>query len=126
MGSSGGLAVEPSRHHSSSGQRDSISGPVRGAAARSCSSRSHPVINPDLLAILACPESRQVLKLADEATLGRVNSAIETGELKNVGGTEVTKPLEAGLVREDGEIIYPVRDDIPVLLVDEGIPLKNA
>ena len=32
-------------------------------------------------------------------------------------------PLEAGLVRQDQKIVYPVRDGIPVLLIDEGIEL---
>ena len=33
--------------------------------------------------------------------------------------------IEAGLVREDGRILYPVRDDIPVMLIDEAIPLED-
>ena len=54
----------------------------------------------------------------------RIDAAIEAGECKNVGGEAVDRPLEAGLVREDGQVIYPVRDTIPVLLIDEGIGLS--
>jgi uncharacterized protein YbaR (Trm112 family) len=36
----------------------------------------------------------------------------------------VKQALAGGLVRQDGKIVYPVRDDIPVLLVDEGIALS--
>ena len=80
------------------------------------------MIHPDLLAVIVCPESRQPLAMAGDDLLARVNAAIEKGGATNVGGDAVERPLEAGLVREDGQIVYPVRDDIPVLLVEEGIP----
>jgi len=79
------------------------------------------VIDKELLAILACPETHQPLSLADAALLERVNARIQAGGVKNVGGAAVSEALEAGLVREDGAIVYPIRDGIPVLLVDEGI-----
>jgi uncharacterized protein YbaR (Trm112 family) len=82
------------------------------------------VIDKELLAILACPATHQPLAEADAALLERVNAKIRSGGVKNVGGTEVADPLEAGLVRADGAIVYPVRDGIPVLLVDEGIAAK--
>jgi uncharacterized protein YbaR (Trm112 family) len=79
------------------------------------------VIDKELLAILACPETHQPLSLADAALLERVNARIRAGGVVNVGGAAVADPLEAGLVREDGAVLYPIRDGIPVLLVDEGI-----
>lgn len=80
------------------------------------------MIHPDLFAVIVCPESRQSLAMAEDDLLARVNAAIEKGACRNVGGDAVERPLEAGLVREDKQIVYPVRDDIPVLLVEEGIP----
>lgn len=85
-----------------------------------------PVVDPDLLAILACPESHQPLALADSALLARLNGAISKGSLKNVGGAAVTESLEHALVRKDQRIAYPVRDRIPVLLADEGLPVPSA
>lgn len=80
-------------------------------------------IPDDLLEILVCPESKQPVRLASEELLATLNQRIRAGELRNRGGDRLEKPLEAGLVREDGKILYPIEDDIPVMLVDESIEL---
>jgi uncharacterized protein YbaR (Trm112 family) len=81
------------------------------------------VIDKDLLSILACPQSHQPLREATAADLEQVNRRISAGSVKNVGGKPVSAALEAGLVRQDGKRIYPIKDGIPVLLIDEGIEL---
>jgi uncharacterized protein YbaR (Trm112 family) len=78
-----------------------------------------------LLNILACPETKQTLTLADSALLTRLNDRIQQGQLTNRRGTAVTEPLGGGLVREDGRYLYPIRDDIPIMLIDEAIPLST-
>ncbi len=46
-----------------------------------------------------------------------------SGGVTNRGGNEVADPIEEGLVREDDKILYPVREDIPIMLIDEAIEL---
>lgn len=82
------------------------------------------MIDKDLLAILACPQTHQPLAEANADLLKRLNERIAAGAVKNVGGAGVKLALAGGLVRQDGKIVYPVRDEIPVLLVDEGIALS--
>lgn len=81
------------------------------------------MVDSELLDILVCPETKEPLRLADDELLGRLNRAIEAGELSTRGGEAVTEPLEVGLVRDDGLVLYPVREDIPVMLIDESIQL---
>ncbi len=81
------------------------------------------MIEKDLLKILACPQTHQPLAMASAEQLAALNERIGGGGVKTVGGEPVTETLEAGLVREDGEILYPIREQIPVLLIDEGITL---
>ena len=81
------------------------------------------VIDKDLLSILACPQTHQPLREANVADLERINARIAAGGAKNVGGKPVTEALKAGLVRQDGKRIYPIKDGIPVLLIDEGLEL---
>jgi uncharacterized protein YbaR (Trm112 family) len=75
----------------------------------------------DLLEILRCPETRQRLALADPATLEACNARIAAGEVQNLAGQTVADPLPGALVRADGQRLYPIRGEIPILLVEEGI-----
>jgi uncharacterized protein len=81
------------------------------------------MVDPELLEILVCPETHLPVRLADEALLERINGEITEGRLRTRGGETVTEPLTEALVREDDALLYPVRDDIPVMLIDEAIPL---
>jgi uncharacterized protein len=81
------------------------------------------MLNPELLKILVCPETKQPLNLADARILERVNLAVAEGYLRNRGGERVKERIEEALVREDGGVLYPVRENIPVMLLDEAIPL---
>ena len=83
------------------------------------------MVDQELLDILVCPETKQPVRMADGAILSRLNAAIAGGTVKNRGGEPVTQPVLEGLVREDGLLLYPVRDDIPIMLIDEGIPLGD-
>ncbi|CAI4030103.1 hypothetical protein DNFV4_00527 [Nitrospira tepida] len=81
-------------------------------------------LDKDLLAILCCPETKQAVHLADEPLIERLNDQVARGELRNKAGQPVKEKLDGGLIRADRKILYPVRDDIPVMLIDEGIPLE--
>jgi uncharacterized protein YbaR (Trm112 family) len=82
------------------------------------------MINPDLLEILRCPDNRQRLALADPSLVASLNERIAKGEISNRGGNCVIQQLDAGLVREDGAFLYPVRRNIPIMLIDEAIGLR--
>lgn len=83
------------------------------------------MIHPDLLEILRCPDDRSRLHEADAVLVTRLNQAIAEKRLKNRAGRTLESPLDGGLVREDGRYVYPIVDGIPVLLVDEAIPLDQ-
>jgi uncharacterized protein len=83
------------------------------------------MIDPDLLSILCCPETHQDVRLAEPALIDKLNAQIAAGALKNHAGQPVQEKIDAGLVRADGKFLYPVRGDIPVMLVDEAIPLTG-
>jgi uncharacterized protein YbaR (Trm112 family) len=82
-------------------------------------------IDKELLAILCCPETKQDVSLADEALIAKLNDRIGKGELKNKAGQSVTEKLDGGLLRADRKVLYPIREDIPVMLIEEGIPIEG-
>jgi uncharacterized protein YbaR (Trm112 family) len=80
-------------------------------------------VDPELLEILVCPESKQALRPAPAELLASLNSRVERGELRTRGGETVTKKITEGLVREDGKVLYVVDDSIPMMLVEESVEL---
>lgn len=83
------------------------------------------MIDQALLDILACPETKEEVRLAPDAVVEAVNGKIEAGTLVNRGGEKVTEPIDGGLVRADGKYLYPIREEIPIMLIDEAIPLSG-
>ena len=82
-----------------------------------------PQVAPDLVEILVCPETKQPVALASAEALARLNERVRAGDLRNRGGQVVAQELQEALVREDGRVVYPVDDGIPVMLVEESIEL---
>lgn len=81
------------------------------------------MITQELMGILVCPETKQPVHLADEATVSKMNELIRSGTLLNRAGVAVSEPVDAALVRQDGAFAYVIREDIPTMLVDEAIRL---
>ena len=83
------------------------------------------MLSRDFLAMVRCPENRTPLVLADGPLLAQLNRAIAEGRLKNRAGQTLSRSLDGGLLREDRTLLYPIVDQIPILLLDEGIFLDQ-
>ena len=83
------------------------------------------MIHEQTLAILRCPKNHSTLRAADAALVARLNAAIAAGRLRNQAGSPIGKALDGGLVREAGDLVYPIVDQIPVMLFDEAIALDQ-
>lgn len=64
------------------------------------------MIAPELLELLRCPTTMQRLRPASPEVLRR------TG-------------LDDALEREDGAVVYPVREGIPIMLPEEAIAIST-
>ena len=78
-----------------------------------------------LLAILRCPDDGSELYPAAPALVDRLNAAIGTGRLRNRSGSRIEQPINGGFIRAAGDLLYPIVDQIPVMLYDEAIPLQQ-
>ncbi len=99
-------------------------GKVLDSSAIASLQNEPPPFDVELLKILCCPETHQKLQLATPPLLEKLNRQISAGRLQNRSGQTIEDRVDAGLVRADGRYLYPLRQNIPVLLVDEAIPLS--
>ena len=83
------------------------------------------MVDPELLEILVCPETKQQLQQADADLLNRLNLAIQSGQVVNLGGHKLVDRIEEGLIRKDGMVLYVVQEDIPIMLLDEAIEVHD-
>ena len=82
-------------------------------------------VSKELLDILVCPETKQDLTLANESLVETINRMITKGKLKNKIGEEVKEPVNGVLVRSDKKVAYLIREDIPIMLIDEAVPMEQ-
>jgi uncharacterized protein len=82
-------------------------------------------LDKKLLEILVCPTTKVPVKLLAKDRLEILNRVVETGEVRHADGSPVSAPLEAALITEDGRTLYPIDDDIPIMLEDQAISAKQ-
>ena len=83
------------------------------------------MIDKELLDILACPENKTPVSMAEQTIVDQLNEQIANGKITNRGGKIVENPLDGGLIREDKKFLYPIDDGIPIMLIDEAISLDQ-
>ena len=79
-------------------------------------------IDRKLLDILCCPATKVPVEELDAARMAKVNGKIGAGQVKYEGGEMVVEAIEEALITTDGKTIYEIRDSIPIMLVERGIP----
>ncbi len=57
--------------------------------------------------------------------LKKINTAISEGRLANHDGAVLSESLKEALITDDGKIMYPVNDGIPVLLEGASVVLNQ-
>lgn len=84
------------------------------------------MISEELLSVIACPETKQDLLVAEDEIVKKINNLIDCGELLNRSKQKVTEKIDGGLIqKDDRKYLYPIRDEIPILLIDESISLES-
>ncbi len=66
------------------------------------------------------------MRLAGADELAGYNEALGEGKLSNAAGEKLEQAMEGALVSECGRWLYPVQEGIPVLLVEEAVPLVDT
>ena len=86
-------------------------------------------IKDELLKILCCPVSKEMVRAMTKKELEQVNSHITASscilEFRSVSGEVIDQKLEEGLITIDEKIIYQVRNNIPHMIPEQGISVPT-
>ncbi len=77
-----------------------------------------------LIQILRCPETMQLVREATAEEISDCNRRIAAGEIHKKSGAPRLESIETGLIREDGTILFPIENNIPVMLLEEALVLR--
>ncbi len=77
------------------------------------------------LDLLVCPQNHKRLQPTEALLIERINRAIAADKLTKADGRRLQKPIDDGLIREDGQVLYPIVDEIPILLAEEAIAVDQ-
>ncbi len=84
------------------------------------------MVDKNLIEILCCPETKQSVSLIDADAVKKINDGIKAGSVFTRNGATVKEAIDGGLLREDGKYLYPIREDIPIMLIDEALAVLVA
>lgn len=82
-------------------------------------------IDPKLLEILCCPNTHASLTILAADKLKLLNENIAQSKIKYADGNIVEKVVEEALITEDGQTVYRVDNEIPVMLPEKGIHVQG-
>jgi len=82
-------------------------------------------VDKELLEILCCPLTRVGLKELSSLEIQKLNNLIKEKKLRYHEETVVDQPLQEGLITVDGKRIYRIDDEIPIMLIEKGIPVEG-
>ena len=77
-------------------------------------------MDPQLLALLRCPETRGLLRTATPDELEHFNAAISNSGVHNRNGEVISELLDECLICDSAGLCYPVRDGLPLMLTGEA------
>lgn len=81
------------------------------------------MMKPALLERLRCPLTKGELRLASDQEIAAVNRQISQRQARDHVDCVVELPIDGGLISEQAGRIYPVRQKIPSLVIEESIAL---
>jgi uncharacterized protein YbaR (Trm112 family) len=82
-------------------------------------------IDKEFLDILCCPDTKVDLKILEPERIEKINSQIQSGSVKSKDGKPVKEALQEALITVDEKTIYRVDDEIPIMLIEKGIPTEQ-
>jgi uncharacterized protein YbaR (Trm112 family) len=81
---------------------------------------------PDLLALLADPETHEGLILASDGELSALRDAVRAGQARRRDGKPPAESFEGALLSQGRRVAYLIDSGIPNLLIDERLELASA
>ena len=82
-------------------------------------------MDPNLLNIICCPVTREKLSIATSQQLEFINAEIANSKLTKLDGSIAEKSQSKALINAAKTLLYPVEEDIPILLESEAIEIKG-
>ncbi|MCH1494449.1 MAG: Trm112 family protein [Rubripirellula sp.] len=82
------------------------------------------MLTEEVLELLQCPLTGKKLSFAPDQMILKVNEAIANGNARDRIEQKVSQKIDGGLVTEEGVWLYPIREEIPTLVVEEAIDMR--